>query len=127
MFLVGKSLAFVFMVSGINASVIQPAQVVDNAVIGASQTTTSSQPSSTSNSESVSGGSQRFQRSDCNAAMYGTPGISSCLDVYKQMTDSDKESVFGDRTRGVFDYPLPYRLSSGKCIIKEHLQGGFPC
>lgn len=53
-------------------------------------------------------------RSDCNEAMYGKPAVSSCLNVYRQMTDSDTLSDFGDRTRGVFTYPLPYRLSSGQ-------------
>ena len=51
---------------------------------------------------------------ECNAEYYGEPTIPSCLEVYRQMTDSDKVSVFGDRTKGMFKYPLPHRLSSGQ-------------
>ena len=86
------------------------------------QITTSSQSNATFNSSSNA--YDHFQRMDCSAAMYGVPKISSCLDVYKGMTDSDKLSEFGDRTRGVFEYPLPYRLTSSEYFVREVLKCG---
>ena len=110
--------------SVIDALVIQPAQNLNrpdttflvpqplSTGAGSLQVTAFAQTNATYNATANLSG--RVKRSDCNAAMYGTPTISSCLDVYKQMMDDDKLSEFGDRTRGVFEYPLPYRLTSGQ-------------
>ena len=115
--------AFLFR-SAINALVLQPAGSLNSPHIsllvpqplstGAAtlQVVASAQNNATYNS--TNNLLSHTQRSDCNAAMYGVPTISSCLDVYRQMTDNDKTSEFGDRTRGVFEYPLPYRLTSGQ-------------
>ena len=110
--------------SVIDALVIQPAQSLNKPVktllvpqplstgAGSLQVAAFGQTNAIYNSTSNLSG--RVKRSDCNAAMYGVPTISSCLDVYKQMMDNDKLCEFGDRTRGVFEYPLPYRLTSGQ-------------
>ena len=123
--------AVTLLIYTIEASAIQPAQALNRAnpslllprplstAPSALQVTTSSQPNVTYNSSS-----NAFERMDCDAAVYGVPRISSCLEVYRSMSDDDELCEFGDRTRGVFQYPLPYRLTSSKtslplCITVE--------
>ena len=53
-------------------------------------------------------------RTICDAKTYGIPNIPSCLNVYEQMTDDDTKAQFGDRTKGLWRYPLPYRFTSGE-------------
>lgn len=121
-----EALVVFLLVPVLDALAIQPAQAINQPNLNllvpqplstgssALQVKTSSQLNAAFNASSKA--FFRGERTDCNAAFYGVPAISSCLDVYKQMTDSDKVSVFGDRTRGIFEYPLPYRFTSSQSI-----------
>jgi len=118
------TIATFFLFSTIDALAIQPAQLIDNpslslalplqfsTVPSAPQNTAFPQANTTYNSTIHD--FDHDSRTECNAKYYGVPAISSCLEVYRQMTDSDKLVEFGDRSRGVFDYALPYRLTSGQ-------------
>lgn len=55
--------------------------------------------------------------SDCDGGVYGAPSVVSCEDAIKQMSDDHAWVDFGDRTRGTFDVPLPYRYTSGTLPI----------
>ena len=112
------------LVSALDALLIQPAQSLNSPVLNLSpplQYSTGPSAPQTTASPQLNSSLNLFYsvdsneiRTECNSEYYGVPLIASCLDVYRQMTDSDKISEFGDRTKGVFDYALPYRLSSSQ-------------
>lgn len=57
--------------------------------------------------------------SDCDDDMYGQPSVESCEDAFKQMSDDHAWLEFGDRTRGRYDVPLPYRYTSGTDALES--------
>lgn len=64
--------------------------------------------------------------SACDASIYGVPNVKSCLEVYRTLSSDTKLVEFGERTAGKFQYPLPYRFTSGNispflriCVVVE--------
>jgi hypothetical protein len=125
---IGATVAF--LISTTNALVLSPAQLANNPSLilprplqySAVATTGSPLPSSsstaaTSNSPSnvnLTASTNNRIHTNCDENIYGEPIVKSCLNVYTQLSDDDKVVEFGDRTKGIYDYPLPYRFISGQ-------------
>lgn len=121
--------AAITLISISDALVVQPAQLIDASqsvalplqfsavATSASALLPTSSGFSVPNATFISTSNQYNDsaiRSYCDAKMYGAPSLPSCLDVYTQLNENDTYAEFGDRTRGVYEYPLPYRFTSSK-------------
>lgn len=119
-----------FSISTINALALLPAQLANNPSLNlahplqfsAVATTgfplpSSSSAGATSNNPSnvnLTASTNNRIHTNCDGNIYGEPIVKSCLNVYTQLSDDDKVVEFGDRTKGIYDYPLPYRFISGQ-------------
>lgn len=55
-------------------------------------------------------------RVHCNASTYGSGlNIASCQEVWELLPTSTTRRTFGQRTEGIFDVPLPFRILSREC------------
>lgn len=118
------------LISTFSALAILPAQLLNSpnlSIPGPLQSstaaTTGSPLPSWSSTSAPTNGSSNFNSTastnnhilvNCDENLYGQPIVKSCLNVYTQLSDDDTIVEFGDRTRGIYDYPLPYRFISGQ-------------
>lgn len=117
-------------ISTINALAILPAQLLNSPSLslarplqlnGVATTGTPLQSSSSPSTPSTGTSNVNLTAStrnqistNCDENLYGQPIVKSCLNVYTKLSDDDTVVEFGDRTRGIYDYPLPYRFISGQ-------------
>lgn len=121
------------LISTIKAIAVLPAQLLNSPSLSVARplhfsavaSTGSPLPSSFSTSASSNGtpksnlsaSTKNRISTYCDENLYGQPIVKSCLNVYTQLSDDDTVVEFGDRTQGIYAYPLPYRFISGQQFL----------